>query len=98
MGGCTLSVTAEGVTRMPQGKGTRRVYTVETDPKGGWRAKAKGSTRAVAKGDNKAEVVKRTIEVAKKQPKAQVRIKGRNGRIQQERTYPRSSDPKRTAG
>jgi hypothetical protein len=81
---------------MPPGKGTRTVYTVETDPKGGWRAKAKGSTRAVAKGDNKAEVVKRTIEVAKKQPKAQVRIKGRNGRIQQEHTYPRSSDPKRT--
>jgi len=82
---------------MPQGKGTRRVYTVETDPNGGWRGEAKGSTRAVAKGDNKAEVVKRTIEVAKKQPKAQVRIKGRNGRIQQERTYPRSS-PKRTQG
>ena len=86
----------EGVTDMPQRKGTRRVYTVETDPKGGWRGAAKGSTRAVAKGDNKAEVVKRTIEVAKKQPKAQVRIKGRNGRIQKERTYPRSSDPKRT--
>jgi hypothetical protein len=88
----------EGVTDMPQRKGTRRVYTVETDPKGGWRGEAKGSTRAVAKGDKKAEVVKRTIEVAKKQPKARVRIKGRNGRIQKERTYPRSSDPKRTPG
>ena len=73
------------MTDLPTGKGTRRVY--------GWRAKAKGSTRAVAKGDNKAEVVKRTIQVAKKQPKAQVRIKGRNGRIQEEHTYPRSSDP-----
>jgi hypothetical protein len=88
----------EGVAGMPPSKGTRRVYTVETDPKGGWRGKAKGSTRAVAKGDNKAEVVMRTIEVAKKQPKAQVRIKGRNGRIQEERTFPRSSDPKRTQG
>jgi hypothetical protein len=83
---------------MPQGKGTRKVYTVETDPKGGWRGKAKGSTRAVAKGDNKAEVVKRTIEVAKEQPKAQVRIKGKNGRIQNERAYSRGSDPKRTPG
>ena len=83
---------------MPPGKGTRKVYTVETDPKGGWRGKAQGSTRAVAKGDNKAEVVKRTIEVAKKQPKAQVRIKGKNGRIQQERTYPRSRNPRRTPG
>lgn len=83
---------------MPPGKGARKVYTVETDPKGGWRGKAKGSPRAVAKGDSKAEVVKRTIEVAKKQPKSQVRIKGKNGRIQQERTYPRSSDPKRTPG
>ncbi len=83
---------------MAKGKGARKVYTVETDPKGGWRGKAKDSPRAVAKSDNKAEVVKRTIEVAKKQPQAQVRIKGRNGRIQEERTYPRSSDPKRTPG
>jgi hypothetical protein len=83
---------------MSPGKGTRKVYIVETDPKGGWRGKAKGSTRAVAKGDNKAEVVKRTTEVAKKQPKARVRIKGKNGRIQNERTYPRSSDPRRTPG
>jgi hypothetical protein len=88
----------EGVTDMPQGKGTGKVYTVETDPKGGWRGKAKGSTRAVAKGDNKAEVMKRTIEVAKKQPKARVRIKGKNGRIQKELAYPRGSDLKRTPG
>jgi hypothetical protein len=96
--GCTLIVTAGRVTDMSPGKGTRKIYTVETDPKGGWRGKAKGSTRAVAKGDNKAEVVKRTTEVAKKQPKAQVRIKGKNGRIQNERTYPRSSDPRSTPG
>ena len=74
---------------MPPGKGKRKVYTVGPDPKGGWRGEARGSTRAVAKGDNKAEVVNRTIEVAKKQPKAEVRIKGKNGRIQEERTYPR---------
>ena len=86
------------MTDMPPGNGARKIYTVEADPKGGWRGKAKDSTRAVAKGDNKAEVVKRTIEVAKKQPKAQVRIKGKNGRIQNERTYPRSSDPKTTPG
>jgi hypothetical protein len=42
--------------------------------------------------------VKRTIEVAKKQPEAHVRIKAKNGRIQEERTYPRSSGPKRTPG
>jgi len=83
---------------MPPGKRTRKVYTVGTDPKGGWRGEVRGSTRAVAKGANKAEVVRRTIEVAKKQPGAQVRIKGKNGRIQQERTYPRSSDPRRTRG
>jgi uncharacterized Fe-S cluster-containing radical SAM superfamily protein len=52
----------------------------------------------VAKSDYKAEVVKRTIEVAKKQPIALVRIKGKNGRIQKEHSYPRSSDPKRTLG
>lgn len=75
MAGWTLSVMAGRGDRHAARQGARTVYTVETDPKGGWRAKAKGSTRAVAKGDNKAEVVKRTIEVAKKQPKAQVRIK-----------------------
>ncbi len=31
----------------------------------------------------------RTIETAKNQPKAQVRIKGRDGRIREERTYPK---------
>jgi hypothetical protein len=97
MAGCTLRLTRqEGVADMPPGKGTRKVYTVGTDPKGGWRGEAKGSTRAVAEGENKAEVIRRTIELAKKQPKAQVRIKGKNGRIQQERSYPRSSDPRRT--
>ena len=99
MTGCTLRITQqEGVADMPPGKGARKVYTVGPDPKGGWRGDAKGSNRAVAKGDNKAEVVKRTIDVAKKQPSAQVRIKGKNGRIQEERTYPRSSDPGRTRG
>ncbi len=99
MAGCTLGVTRrEGVADMPLDKGARKIYTVGTDSKGGWRGEVRGSTRAVAKGDNKAEVVKRTIEVAKKQPRAQVRIKGKNGRIQQERTYPRSSDPKRIRG
>ena len=34
---------------MPQGKGMRRVYTIETDSKGGWRGETKGATRAVAK-------------------------------------------------
>lgn len=80
-------------------KSDRKVYTVQSDPKGGgWRGEAQGSARAVAKGSNKAEVVKKTIETAKKQPEAQVRIKGRDGRIQEERSYPRSSDPRRTKG
>jgi uncharacterized Fe-S cluster-containing radical SAM superfamily protein len=38
--------------------------------------RGQGFNPSIAKGDNKAEVVKRTIEVAKKQPKAQVRISG----------------------
>ena len=99
MTGCRLRNTQqEGVADMPPGKGARKIYTVGPDPQGGWRGDAKGSNRAVAKGDNKAEVVKRTIDVAKKQPNAQVRIKGKNGRIQEERTYPRSSDPRRARG
>jgi Uncharacterized protein conserved in bacteria (DUF2188) len=80
---------------VPPGKGARKIYTIGPDPKGGWVSKAKGAARAVAKGENKAAVVKRTIEIAKNQPKAQVRIKGQNGRIQQERTYSRSSGPKK---
>jgi hypothetical protein len=80
-------------------RGARKVYTVGYDRKTGeWRGKAQGANRAVAKGPNKANVVNRTIETAKNQPKAQVRIKARDGRIQEERTYPKGSDLRHTNG
>ncbi|CAN5225519.1 hypothetical protein BH20ACT24_BH20ACT24_16460 [soil metagenome] len=75
-----------------------KVYEVAPDPKGGWRGAALGSSRAVAKGATKELVVKRTISAAKRQPAASVRIKGRDGRVQGERTYPRRADPSSSSG
>jgi len=59
---------------------------VTPDSKGGWRAEREGSNRAIATGDNKEPVVDRARGVARNE-KGSVVIHGRNGRIQEERTY-----------
>lgn len=46
----------------------------------------------------KADLVKHAAHLAKDCQPSQLVIKGKNGRIQSERTYPRSSDPKRRKG
>ncbi|WP_321295713.1 DUF2188 domain-containing protein [Marinifilum fragile] len=64
-----------------------------TKTKDGWQGKAEGNERASVKGKTKEEVVKATIEIAKKQTSSSVRIHKSDGEIQEERTYPRKSDP-----
>jgi hypothetical protein len=83
---------------MSQGKGTRRVYTVETDPKGGWRGEAKGFNPSSSQGRQQGRG--READHRGRQEAAQSAgpHQGANGRIQQECTYPRSSGPKRTPG
>ncbi|MBV6640907.1 MAG: DUF2188 domain-containing protein [Cyclobacteriaceae bacterium] len=76
---------------------TRKVYHVTPAP-GGWKGKAQGGAKSSVTGSTKSSVVSKTIDIAKGQGKSQVIIHGRDGRIQEERTYPRSSDPRRTKG
>ena len=75
----------------------RTRYTVDRDNKSGeWRGK-RGSDE-ITRGPTKQPVVKRTIAAAKRDEKSHVVIKGRDGKIQQERTYPRSGDPRKSKG
>jgi uncharacterized protein DUF2188 len=71
----------------------RKTYEVRPHPNGGWMGQVEGGARPSVVAPTKAVAIQRTIEIAKRQPEASVRIKGRDGRVQEERTYPRSSDP-----
>lgn len=68
-----------------------KYHITKTDD--GWEGRTEGGKRASAKGKTKEEVKKKTIEIAKKKGKSSVIIHKKNGRIQEERTYPRKSDP-----
>lgn len=69
----------------------RKKYHVTQKPDGSWAGKAQGGERASAVGDTKAEVVKRTIEIAKNKSSSQVIIHKMDGKFQEERTY--GNDP-----
>jgi len=69
----------------------KNYHVTKTDD--GWQGKAEGGKRASATGSTKAEVVKKTIEIAKNQGNSSVKIHKGDGKIQEERTYPKSSDP-----
>lgn len=63
----------------------------------GWVAES--GSRVVARGATKVEAVEKTAKVARRDPEAvTVKIHKVNGRIQEERTYPRSADPRRSKG
>ncbi|HLO60932.1 MAG TPA: DUF2188 domain-containing protein [Bacteroidales bacterium] len=71
---------------------TRKTYHVtKTDT--GWQGKAEGGKKASTTGETKQEVVKSTTDLAKKQGDSSVVIHKENGRIQEERTFPKKSDP-----
>ncbi|MDR0604038.1 MAG: DUF2188 domain-containing protein [Bacteroidales bacterium] len=70
----------------------RKNYHV-TKTGNGWQGKLEKGQRASVVGNTKGEVVQKTIEIAKNQPSASVRIHKMNGQIQEERTYPKKSDP-----
>lgn len=75
----------------------RKNYHV-TKTESGWEARLEDHNRALVKGKTKDEVVCETIDLAKKQKTASVTIHKTDGKIQEERTYPRSSDPKTSRG
>jgi hemerythrin superfamily protein len=62
------------------------VFHVTPASGGGWRAEKEGTQRAVATGDRKDEVVEKARDRARSQ-KGRLVIHGRNGRVQEERTY-----------
>lgn len=63
-----------------------------------WVAKTR-SGDTVARAPKKVDAVRKTASAAKRDPQAvSVRIHKENGRIQEERTYPRKADPRRSKG
>ncbi|MAL18500.1 MAG: hypothetical protein CL670_12445 [Balneola sp.] len=70
----------------------RNTYHI-TKTKDGWKGSTENAKRASVTGDTKREVQEKTINIAKNKGNSSVVIHGRNGRIQEERTYPKGSDP-----
>ncbi|MDR1718070.1 MAG: DUF2188 domain-containing protein [Prevotella sp.] len=70
----------------------RKNYHV-TKTENGWQGKLEKGQRASVVGGIKNEVVQKTIEIAKNQSSASVRIHKMDGKIQEERTYPQKTDP-----
>lgn len=60
---------------------------------------AKSGSEIVARADNKLDAVRQTAERAREMPEAvSVKIHTMDGKIQEERTYPRSADPRSSKG
>ena len=64
-----------------------------------WVGERKGRKRVYVEGKTKEVAVKRAAQKAKRDPRnVSLRIHGRDGRIQEERTYPQSADPGSSKG
>jgi uncharacterized protein DUF2188 len=60
---------------------------------------ARSGRDQLASGPTKQQVVRTTAQTARKVPGgASVRIHKLNGQVQEERTYPRRADPRRSRG
>lgn len=62
-----------------------------------WRLEKAGSNQALLKARTKVEAIQKTSRYMKNK-QGSVRIHKVNGRIQEERTYPRSKDPRSSKG
>ncbi|MES2280262.1 MAG: DUF2188 domain-containing protein [Pseudomonadota bacterium] len=62
-----------------------------------WDLTREGAAQAAISKPTKAEIIS-AMETFVKDKKVSVKIHGEDGRFQEERTYPRSSDPKRSPG
>lgn len=69
----------------------KRYHITKTED--GWQGKAEGGQRASITGKTKADVMDKTIKIAKNQGNTSVVIHKGDGKIQEERTYPKSTDP-----
>lgn len=76
----------------------RKTYHV-TKTETGWQGKVEKGERASVTGETKADVMQKTIELAKNHDgNSNVIIHKQDGSFQEERTYPKSSDPSQTPG
>ena len=66
-------------------------HVTKTDD--GWQSKKENGQRASITGNTKDDVVQRTIEIARNQGDTSVIIHKKDGKFQEERTFPKSSDP-----
>lgn len=74
-------------------------HTYHIVPNGSeWTVRSEAGNDLGITGSNKANVMERTIAKAKEQGESSVIIHSADGRIQEERTYPRSADPRKTKG
>ena len=65
----------------------------------GWLGESGGRTVPGTKAETKAAAVEQTAAVARRSSQPiTVKIHKENGRIQEERTYPRSADPRGSRG
>ncbi|WP_044419106.1 DUF2188 domain-containing protein [Halarcobacter anaerophilus] len=72
-------------------------YHITKHPKG-WGLKKEGASRATKVTNTKAEIMDAIKGGAHSGAPSSVKIHRGDGRIQEERTYPRSSDPEITKG
>lgn len=64
-----------------------------------WQLKKEGNERATKTFEgNKQDAVKESTKILKKGDGASLRIHKTDGKIQEERTYPRSKDPRKSPG
>jgi hypothetical protein len=78
-------------------KPSKRIDVVKRGDR--WVGERKGGGRIYAEGSTKAKAVSNAAKKAKRDPRAvSIRIHGRDGRIQEELTYPRAPDPRSSKG
>ncbi len=75
----------------------RKKYHITRTDKG-WQGKLENGQRASVVRSTKAVVKQKTIDLAKSNNNSQVFIHKANGKFQEERTYPRSIDSRKTKG
>jgi hypothetical protein len=76
-----------------------RYHLTRDRKRGGWQLEKAGSDRATARFDTKADALKGgALRAAVGKDGGSVRIHNQNGRLQAERTYPRSRDPRSSKG
>lgn len=75
----------------------KRIDVVKKDNQ--WVGETGKNKAVVSKGRTKDVAIKNTAKVAKQDPQAvTVKIHKLDGKIQEERTYPRKADPRRSKG